>query len=69
MWAMFENWVAMKNATFQLQDVRKLAEEKFSSITKDEGLSVCEHVQEMKEKYIQNEHWSTRRQKSSYSPP
>jgi hypothetical protein len=29
MWAVVKNWVAMKNVTFQLQDVRKLAEEKF----------------------------------------
>jgi hypothetical protein len=56
MWAMVKNWVAMKNVTFLLQDVRKLAREKFSSITKDEWLSVCEHVHEVKEKYIQNEH-------------
>jgi hypothetical protein len=41
MWAMVKNWVAMKNVTFQLQDVQKLAEENFSSITKDEWLLVC----------------------------
>jgi hypothetical protein len=56
MWAMVKNWVVMKNVTFHLQDVRKLAEEKFSSITKDEWLPVCKHVQEVEEKYIQNEH-------------
>jgi hypothetical protein len=56
MWAMVKNWVVMKNVTFQLQDIRKLAEEKFSSITKDEWLPVCKHVQEVEEKYIQNEH-------------
>jgi hypothetical protein len=56
MWAMVKNWVAMKNVTFQLQDVRKLAEEKFFSIAKDEWLPVCKHVQEVEEKYIQNEH-------------
>jgi transposase len=43
MWAVVKNWVAMKNVTFQLQDVRKLAEEKFS-ITKEEWLPVCKHV-------------------------
>jgi hypothetical protein len=47
--------MAMKNVTFQLQDVRKLAEEKFSSITKDEWLPVCKRVQEVEEKYIKNE--------------
>jgi transposase len=34
MWTIVKNWVSMKNVTFQLQDVRKLEEEKFSSITK-----------------------------------
>jgi hypothetical protein len=53
---MVKNRVAMKNVTFRLQDVRKLAEEKFSSITKDEWLPECKHVQEVEEKYIQNEH-------------
>jgi hypothetical protein len=50
MWAMVKKWVAMNNITFQLQDVRRLAEEKFSSITKEEWLPVCKHVQD-----IQNE--------------
>jgi hypothetical protein len=56
MWSMVRNWVTMKNVTFQLQHVRKLAEGKFSSITKDEWLPVCKHVQEVEEKYMQNEH-------------
>jgi hypothetical protein len=56
MWAMDKTWVAMKNVTFQLQDVRKLTEEKFSSITKDEWLPVYKRVQEVEEKYIKNEH-------------
>jgi hypothetical protein len=55
MWEVVKNWVAMKNVTFQLQDVRKLAEENFS-ITKEEWLPVCKHVQEVEEKYVQNEH-------------
>jgi hypothetical protein len=56
MWAVVKNWVAMKNVTFQLRDVRKLAEEKFFSVTKDEWLLVCKHVQEVEEKYIKNEY-------------
>jgi hypothetical protein len=56
MWAMVKYWVAMKNVTFQLQDVRKLAENKFSSIIKEGWLPVCKHVQEVEEKYVQNEH-------------
>jgi hypothetical protein len=53
---MVKNRVAMKNVPFQSQDVRKLVEEKFSSITEDEWLPVCKHVQEVEEKYIQNEY-------------
>jgi protein subunit release factor A len=56
MWAMVKNGVAMKNVTFQSEDFRKLAEEKFSSITKEEWLPVCKHVQKVEEKYIQIEH-------------
>jgi hypothetical protein len=56
MWVMVKNWVAMKKVTFQSQDVRKLAEEKFSSITEEEWLPVCKHVQGVAEKFIQNEH-------------
>jgi hypothetical protein len=59
MWAMVKNWVAMKNVTFQLQDVRKLAEEKFSSITKDEWLPVCKRAQEVEEKSYKMNTWST----------
>jgi hypothetical protein len=55
MWALVKNWVAMKNVTFQLQDVLKLAEEKFSSITKEEWLPVCKHVQDVQKKFIKNE--------------
>jgi hypothetical protein len=54
MWATLKNWVAMKNVKFQLQDVQKLAEEKFSSITKEDLLPVSKHIQEVEEKYVQN---------------
>jgi transposase len=37
LWAMVKNWVAMKNIAFQLQDIQKLAGEKFSSILKKSG--------------------------------
>jgi hypothetical protein len=33
-----------------------LAEEKRSSITKQEWLSVCKHIHEVENKYVQNEH-------------
>jgi hypothetical protein len=54
MWTMVKNLLAMKKATFQLQDVQNLGEEKFFSIIKEEWL----HVQDVKEKYIQKNTWS-----------
>jgi transposase len=59
MWAMVKNWVAMKNVTYQLQDVRKLAEEKFSSITKDEWLPVCKHDKKWRRNTYKMNTWST----------
>jgi hypothetical protein len=59
MWTMVKNWVAMKNVTFQLQDVRKLVEEKFFSITKDAWLPVCKHVQKVEENTYKMNTWST----------
>ncbi|KAJ4445927.1 hypothetical protein ANN_12613 [Periplaneta americana] len=35
-WGIVKNWVAQNNVTFKLDDVRRLAEETFSSITKEE---------------------------------
>jgi hypothetical protein len=40
MWEIVTIWVALKNVTFQLRDVRKLAEETFSFITEEEWLPV-----------------------------
>jgi hypothetical protein len=56
MLAVVRIWMALENVTFQLQDVRKLAEEKFSSITEEEWLPVCKHVEEVEAKHIQNDH-------------
>ena len=49
-WGIVKNWVAQKNVTFRLDDVRRLAEEKFSSVTKEEWVSVCDHVKNIEKK-------------------
>jgi hypothetical protein len=59
MWAMIKNWVAVKNVTFQLQDVRKLAEEKFSSITKDEWLPYVNTYKKWRRNTYKMNTWST----------
>ncbi|XP_049762544.1 uncharacterized protein LOC126088446 [Schistocerca cancellata] len=45
-WATVKNCVATKNVTFKLEDVWKLAEEKFFYITVHEWEAVCRHVEE-----------------------
>jgi hypothetical protein len=54
-WAVVKNWVAARNATFNLHDIKKLAEEKFSLVTWEEWLSVCNHLKEIEKNYIENE--------------
>ena len=55
-WATVKNWVGERNVTFKLDDVRRLAEEKFSSITKEEWLSVCNRIKQVEANYIEREH-------------
>ncbi|KAK9720341.1 hypothetical protein QE152_g22120 [Popillia japonica] len=44
------------NITFKLADVETLAKEKFAAISVEEWASVCNHVDKIVEKYMQNEH-------------
>jgi hypothetical protein len=46
--------VAAMTVTFLLQNVQKLEEEKFSSITKEVKLLVCKHIQDEEEKHKMN---------------
>lgn len=58
--AMVKYWVAMKNIIFQLQNIHKLAKEKFSFILKKSGCQVCKHAQEVEDMNIQiNTLWTT----------
>ncbi|KAG8236840.1 hypothetical protein J437_LFUL017124 [Ladona fulva] len=43
-WGIMKNWVAMRNVTFKLEDVKKLVIEKCTNIGKEEWEGVCEKV-------------------------
>lgn len=52
-WAFVKNWVAARNVILSYR-MLKLAEEKFALVTREEWVSVCNHVKELKKKYIEN---------------
>lgn len=54
-WANVKNWVAARNVTFKLQDVRNLAIQKFDSITAAEWSAVCDHVDKIVNEYVERE--------------
>lgn len=55
-WATVKNWVAARNVTFKMTDVENLAREKFAAISADEWASICKHVDNIVEDYMQKEH-------------
>lgn len=54
-WANVKNWVAARNVTFKLEDVKTLAIQKFESITEVEWTAVCNHADEVVKKYLAQE--------------
>jgi hypothetical protein len=52
-WAIVKNWVAARNVILSYR-ILKLAEEKFALVTREEWVSVCNHVKELEKKYIKN---------------
>jgi len=52
-WAIVKNWVAARNVVLSYR-MLKLAEEKFALMTREEWVSVCNHVKKLKKKYIEN---------------
>ena len=51
-WGIMKNWVATKNITFKLQDVKKLVTEKCADIGKEEWKGVCKKVKEIENNCI-----------------
>jgi hypothetical protein len=52
-WAIVKNWVAARNVILSYR-ILKLSEEKFAFLTREEWVSVCNHVKELEKKYIEN---------------
>jgi hypothetical protein len=61
-WAIVKNWVAARNVILSYR-MLKLAEEKFALVTREEWVSVCNHVKKFKKKYIENKcvGWNSRK--------
>lgn len=55
-WGIVKNYVASQNVTFNLEDARKLAEEKFNQINEETWNKVCDHVKSTEQKFWENEH-------------
>lgn len=51
-----KQYVAARNITFKLNDVIKLAEEKFAMITPEDWAKICTHVDKVVEEYKYKEH-------------
>jgi hypothetical protein len=50
-WAIVKNWVAARNVILNYRTL-KLAVEKFALVTREEWVSVCNHVKELEKKYL-----------------
>ena len=55
-WATVKNWVASRNTTFKLADVEALTRQKFSEITVEEWVNICQHVTKHEQELIEREH-------------
>lgn len=55
-WALVKNWVAARNVTCTMKDVKTLTEERFAAITKDDWASVCSHVDKTVSEFMEKEH-------------
>lgn len=54
-WATVKNWVAVRNITFKLADVKQLAIEKFNAITAAEWSAISSHVDKVVDEYVRKE--------------
>ncbi|KAJ3646178.1 hypothetical protein Zmor_006343 [Zophobas morio] len=51
-WALVKNYVAQRNVTFKMSEVKTLAENKFKEITANEWWPICEHVKKVEKEYF-----------------
>lgn len=54
-WGDIKQWVAGNNTTFQLDDVKRLLEERVSAIGVKEWEKVCDHTEKIEREYFQKE--------------
>lgn len=54
-WSDMKKWVGSKNVSFKIDDVKRLCEEKFDSITKEDWAARCNHVLKIEKDYIEKE--------------
>nr|CAH7716795.1 unnamed protein product [Callosobruchus chinensis] len=54
-WATVKHNVAQRNVTFDLEDIKKLADEEFAKITPEKRQKRCNHVIDIKSKYLEKE--------------
>ena len=54
-WAQVKHFVAKKNTTFRMSDVKKLVEEGLESITPEKWKKCCDHVIELENYYAKSE--------------
>lgn len=54
-WAIIKNYVAKNNTTFKTDDCIKLVNDKISSITSDDWMKRCKHVEKVEDEYLRLE--------------
>lgn len=55
-WAIVKGWVASHNTTYKIADIEKLCKDKFSTMSKDNWLPLCEHVKKVEKEYCESDH-------------
>jgi hypothetical protein len=55
-WVLVKNYVAAHNVTFNLDDVWKIAVDKFNNVKMEEWKKICDHVTKIEDDYLQREH-------------
>lgn len=50
-----KGWVASRNTTFTLSGVQQLCEEKFSSMTANDWVPICNRVKQIEDEYMERE--------------
>jgi hypothetical protein len=55
-WVLVKNYVAAHNVTFNLDDVWKIAVDKFNNVKMEESKKNCDHVTKIEDDYLQREH-------------